>query len=79
MAYMGKESKAMDIRITDSLCYTAGTNIPLLINYTPIKIKKIKVVKWGKKLKYTVSSLHMNKFCSESAFVSSICSRVQQS
>ena len=31
------------IRIADSVCYTAETNIPLQSNYTPIKkLKKIK-------------------------------------
>ena len=38
MTYMGKESKAVDICITDSLCCTAETNTTLYTNYTPIKI-----------------------------------------
>ena len=36
MTYMGKESKKVDICITDSLCCTAETNTTVYINYTPI-------------------------------------------
>ena len=38
----GKRIKQICICITDSLFYTPETNIMLSINYTPIKIKKIK-------------------------------------
>ena len=36
MTYMGKESKKVDICITDSLCCTTETNTTVYINYTPI-------------------------------------------
>ena len=44
MAYVGKESKRVDICIciTDTLCCTPETNTTFKISYTAIKILKIK-------------------------------------